>query len=471
MSLIDISRVSSAIATLIRQGVERDFADDLDVSAAPPEDDTNSTPNVISLYLFHIAEDQFRKNLPPRRPVLTDTPVQFTEMGLVLNYVVTARNSSGTDVGARTLIEQRLLGFTARALHEFPVITDETVVPPRTGQPPNKPVFQLANLSGAENRIELTMRPVGIEETVNFWNAEQNLTARLGLFYEARVILLSTPPVTSTPGIVYSLGGYVSVAGQPLLLSAENTVGFIPPAGFAPLDPSSPFHFITANPARVSLFPVAAFPATVAPGNNRFRLSGSDLRGELTFLQLRGQAGVGAGAPAERSFRVNVADGSNPDWSFDVRGTEITVDVRQPLTDDEGTALTLYPGLFSLQVVTARQLAGDTSGRRFEQSSNEMVIALTPQVVSVADKGGPAAAHKFELTLFGGYLRDELDIQLSVGGRVLRRDPDPTVAGNYNFTANTGVIDFAVDTTGRQSPLPVILMINGAGSTPAWATF
>lgn len=109
MALTDISRVTTAIATLIRQVLARDnFPDDFDVSAAPPEDDTNPTPNVISLYLFHIIEDPHHKNLPPRRPIIAESPVQFTEMGLVLNYVVTARNTSATGGGDRALIEQRL---------------------------------------------------------------------------------------------------------------------------------------------------------------------------------------------------------------------------------------------------------------------------------------------------------------------------------------------------------------------------
>lgn len=472
MPLTDIARVTTAIATLIRQALLRDnVSADFEVTASPPDDDSDAAPNVISLYLFHIAEDSFRKNLPPRRPVVTDSPVQFTEMGLVLNYVVTARNSSASNTSDRTLIEQRLLGFVARALHDFPVITDETVVPNVPPNPPNNPVFQTANISGPDNRIELTLRPVAIDEAVNFWSAEQDSTARLALFYEARVILLSTPPITSTPGIVYSLGGFVSVAGQPFLESARNVVGFVPPAGFAPPDPASPFQFIASNPARVSLFPAGAVPATVAPENNRLLVEGSDLRGERTYLALRGRAGVGAAAPEERSFRVEAGGAANPAWAFDVRGTELTVSMRQGVTDDEGAALTLYPGLYSARVVTARQINPPTTDRTVEQSSNELVFALTPQVVGVAGQGGPAAARRFRLTLFGAYLRNELDIQLSVGGRVLRRNADPTIAGNFDFAANTGQIDFAVDTTGRTSPLPVNLLINGAGSTPAWAEF
>jgi hypothetical protein len=464
--------VTTAIATLVRQALVRDnFPDDFDVTAAPPDDQTNASPNVISFYLFHIAEDSFHKNLPPRRPVVAESPVQFTEMGLVLNYVVTARNTSAVGGGDRALIEQRLLGYVARALHDYPLITDETVVPAVPPSPPNNPIFQTANMSGADNRIELVLRPVGIEETVNFWKAEEDLTARLGLFYEARVILLSTPPVTSTPGIVYSLGGFVSVAGQPFLQAVQNVVGFTPPPGFASPDPSSPFQFVSSNPARVSLFPAGAVPPSVSPENNRFRIDGAELRGERTFLALRGQAGAGAAAPNERSFRIDTGDGNNPGWSFDVRSTEITVSIRQAVQDEEGTALTLYPGLYSLRVITARQMTADPNGRRLEQSSNELVFAVTPQVNSVAGLGGLATARRFRLTLFGSYLRNELDIQLSVGGRVLRRDANTAVAGNFDFAVNTGQIDFAVDTTGRPSPLPVNLLINGVGSTPAWAVF
>lgn len=473
MPLTDIARVTTAIATLTRQALARDniIATDFEVTAAPPDDQTNGAPNVVSFYLFHVAEDPFHKNLPPRRPVLSDTPVQFREMALVLNYVVTARNNSVTGGGERALAEQRLLGFVARALHDFPVITDETVVPAVPPSPPNLPVFETANMAGADNRIELVLRPVSIEETVSFWTAEQDLVARLALFYEARVILLSTPPVTSTPGVVLSLGGFVSVAGQPFIESVQNLVGFVPPPGFAPPDPSSPFQFVSSNPARVSLFPAGAVPAEVPPDNNRFRIDGAELRGEQTYLALRGQAGVGANAPTERSFRVDVS-AANPGWAFDVRGTEITVSLRQAVTDDQGTALVLYPGLYSLRVITGRQINPPVSDRAFEQSSNELVFAVTPQVVSVAAVGGLAEARRFRLTLFGGYLRDELDIQLSVGGEVLRRDADTSTAGNYDFTPNRDdQLDFTVDTTGRTSPLPVNLLINGAGSTPAWAVF
>jgi hypothetical protein len=198
---------------------------------------------------------------------------------------------------------------------------------------------------------------------------------------------------------------------------------------------------------------------------------GSDLRDERTFLAFRGPAAEGPAVPAERSFRVNTGDGNNPDWAFSVRDPDISFSVMQTVQDDQGTGLTLYPGLFSIRVVTARRLPNDPLGRFLEQSGNSLVFAIVPQIVTVSGLGGPPNASQFRLTLFGSYLRDELDIQLSVAGQVLQRAAPATTAGNYDFTPNTGQIDFAVDTTNRTSPLPVSLVINGANATPGWAVF
>lgn len=468
--LTDVSRVTTAVATLISHAIERDnFPDAVNVSAAPPEDEPTE-PNTISLHLFHMIEDPHRKNLPPVRPVASATPVQHTQMGLILNYVITARNTTATDRSARALTEQRLLGFVARALHDFPVITDTTVVPSVPPNPPNPPVLQVANLSGRDNEIEVILRPVAIDEGMNFWSAEQDRPARLALFYEVRVILLDTPPMTSTTGVVLSLGGFVSVSGQPFLEAVQSLVGFALPPLVPPADPTPRLQFVRANPARVALFPVGAVPPEVPADNNRFRIEGADLRDERTSLALRGPAGIGAAAPTERSFRIALDGSANPTWSVDVRDTEIAVAMRQDVENEEGTVLTLYPGLFSLRIVTARQLPGDPLGRRIEQSSNEVVFAVIPQVATVTSLGGPAAARRFRLTVFGAYLRDELDLQLSVGGAVLRRDAATATAGNYDLV-NTSAIEFAVNTSGRRSPLPVNLLINGAGSTPAWAVF
>jgi hypothetical protein len=389
-------------------------------------------------------------------------PIQFTPMGLVLNYVVTARNSNGSDAGDRALAEQRLLGYVARALHDFPVITDETQISP------NPPVFQSVSL-GTDDEVQIVFRPVGVDEAVNFWSAEQELTARLALFYEARVILLDTPPPPRVPGIVLSVGNYLFAGGRPRLLRVRNVVGFVPPAGFGL--PTAQFVRMPSDPARVSLF-AAAPPVDVDAANNHVIIEGAALSGARVFLALRGPVVIDADPYADRAFRIELTQpADNPAWSIARTAEEIELDVQSTAVADDGSSVTLFPGLYRATVVLADQPPGDATGRLVEHSSNAIVLAITPQVVSITDGGGPATARAFSLDLLGSYLGPELEVELAVGGTVLTRAAGPPGAGTFDFADGTGQIDFIVDTTNLTSPVPVRLQINGAEATPAWAVF
>lgn len=465
MALTDISRVTLAITTLIEQVIaSRDsMPEAFEVTAAPPEDDTVAGPNVVSVHLFHVSEDPYRKNLPPLRPVAGDVPIQFTPMGLVLNYVVTTRNTTGSDGGDRALAEQRLLGYVARALHDFPVITDETQIAA------NPPLLQSVSLGGDHNEVQIVFRPVGVDEAVNFWSAEQELTARLALFYEARVILLDTPPPPRVPGIVLSVGNYLFPGGRPRLLHVRNVVGFVPPAGFGL--PTTPFVRMASDPARVSLF-AAALPVDVDAANNHVVIEGEWLSGARVFLGLHGPVVIDADPYAERAFRIELTrPGDNPTWNITRTSDEIELDVQSTALDANGASVTFYPGLYRANVVVAAQPPGDAAGRLVEHSSNAIVLAITPQVVSITAGGGPATARAFSLDLLGSYLGADLEVELAVGGRMLTRAAGPPGAGTFDFVDGTGQIDFIVDTTDLASPVPVRLQINGAEATPAWAVF
>jgi hypothetical protein len=465
MALTDISLVTVAITTLIEQVIEaRDaMPEAFEVTAAPPEDDTVAGPNVVSVHLFHVSEDPYRKNLPPLRPAASNVPIQLTPMGLVLNYVVTTRNSTGSDGGDRALAEQRLLGYVARALHDFPVITDQTQIPP------NPPLLQSVSLGGAHNEVQIVFRPVGVDEAVNFWSAEQELTARLALFYEARVILLDTPPPPRVPGIVLSLGNYLFPGGPPRLLRVRNVVGFVPPSGFGL--PTTPFVRMASDPARVSLF-AAAPPVDVDAANNHVVIEGQGLRGDRVFLDLHGPVVIDADPYADRAFRIELTQpADNPAWNIARTSEEIELDVQSTAQAANGGSVTLFPGLYRAKIVSAQSLPGDATGRLVEHSSNVIVLAITPQVVSITAGGGPATARAFSLALLGSYLGPELEVELAVGGRMLTRAAGPPGAGTFDFVGGTGQIDFVVDTTSLTSPAPVRLQIDGAEATPAWAVF
>jgi hypothetical protein len=62
--------------TLLTQVLARDTdVTNLDVSAAPPDDDTGQLPNVISIHLFHVTEDPHSKNWT--NDITASSPVQL----------------------------------------------------------------------------------------------------------------------------------------------------------------------------------------------------------------------------------------------------------------------------------------------------------------------------------------------------------------------------------------------------------
>jgi hypothetical protein len=457
--------------TLLTQVLARDTnVANLEVSAAPPDDDSGQLPNVISVHLFHVAEDAHSKNWTNN--MAASSPVQHTEMGLVLYYVVTARSTADEFGGSgRALIEQRLLGYVVRAFHDYPVIDDDTVIPSIPPQPPNQPLLETTSLQGAGNQIQIILRPVGVDETINFWSAEQDNVPRLSLFYEVRLIRLSTPPAEGAAPPVLSVADFVSVGPKLVLLSARSLLGFALPAGHPLADPTTPFRFIVANPARITLFPPGLVPATVPPSNNRVTLEGAGFQSDRTQVALEGPAAVGAGAPATQRITLDLGDPANIDWSISQDGTRISLGFRTTVTSADAQAYTLYPGIYRVRVIVGTQISDAPAPRFLEQSSADVAFAVAPQIVSIASAGGPANASRFAISLFGAYLRHELDVRLNVAGQVLQRDPDPTIAGNFDFAVNTGVIDFAVDTTALASPIPVQLIINGAEAPPAWSVF
>ena len=323
-------------------------------------------------------------------------------------------------------------------------------------------------IAGDDNRIQLAMRPVGIDEAINFWSAEQDLTARLSLFFEARLILLAPPPATVVPGIVLSVGSFVFASSGPVLRESRSTVAFPLPPGFGA---GAAFQSLNASPGRPSLFGAGAPPATVPPDNNRLVLAGDNITGERVFLRLTGPMRIDGGAIADATVRLSLDRGvADPAWQVVNTGSEVRLALQPTTTDVDGRAITLLPGLFQAAVVSANQRSLAPGAGFSEDTSVPVLVAVSPQVVSVTPGGGPPAARAYSLALFGSYLDNALDVSLAVGGRMFARAPAPG-AGEFDFAPGTGTIAFVVDTTGLASPLPVRLTINGADATPAWAVF
>jgi len=474
MGLTDLSRITQTLTALLQQAlVQVTNVTTIEFSAAPPDDSAGTMPNVINVYLFHAMEDPHGKNWMPPQAMSAAVPVQQTPLALCLYYLVTA-TSTVTDEGpsVRSLIEQRLLGYVAQALHDYPVIDDDTVIPAILPAPPNVPLMETTGLRGAGNQIQIMLRPVSSDEAVNFWSAEQDRLARFSLFYEVRVALFETPRFEGSAPPVLSVAEFVAVSDRVTILRARSLLGFALPAGHPLTDPTAPFRFFEASPARPALFPPGVAPATVPPRNNRITLEGAGLQGDQVTLSLEGPMAEGVAAPATRRIRVSISRPQNPDWEFEADGVRVSFSMRTAIVDDTGTALTLYPGLYRARVVVGTQISQETPPRFIEQSSADCAFAVAPQILSIAPIGGPATARQFRITLHGAILRDDLDVSLTVAGRALIQNADLTGAGRFNFAAtNPDRIDFAIDTNVFVTPVPIQLFIDGAEAPPAWGEF
>ncbi len=462
MPLTDISRVTTAITTLLQQLIDtRDSpVEDVVVSSAPADDNMMAGEAVVNVHLFHLIEDPHHKNLPPvvRGAAV---PTRFNPMALVLNYVITVRNTAAVDVAAQALSEQRLLGYVARSLHDFPVVDHATQVGP------NPSVFATAGIDDETTRLELMLRPVGIDELVNFWSAEQSHTPRPSLFFEARVVLLDIPPPPPPPGIVLSLGTFVFAGGPPHLLRTRNVLALRPPTPGLSVEPLR----LSSDPARVAVFPAGAVPPGVAASNSRLLVEGSGFQPTGTSLELKGPVIIDGGPLEDARFALDLNSTTiNAAWELDHDGTRIQASVRTQVTDAQGRNVELFPGIYQVRVLVTLQPPSDTTGNALEFKSNQLFFAVIPQVSSVVPGPGPMNARPYTLTLHGNVLHDDLDVELIVGGVALQRSAAPG-PGEFDFTSGTNVVDFVVDTTQLTSPAPVRLAVEGADATPSWLEF
>jgi hypothetical protein len=462
MALTDISVVTRSIINLIERNLLDRFGQAAVGTAAPP-DSSATANNLINVFLYHLIEEAHYKNFPPLFPATvagegsaSQTPIQLAPMGVALHYVITAQQGSNQDVedppGVNAQREQKLLGFVAKTLHDYPIVSDSTKVAgqllfddPLTNPGP-----------GPDNQIHLALRPVTIEQSLGFWGVQNAKIARLSLFVEARVILLEAERPKVAPGVVLSVGDFVFVGAGPQLVASESTVRFRPPTTPA-ATPNDKLPKALASPARVAIFDQTAIPGTVPADNNRLILTGSGLGPRKRFLFLRRPE-------FEAKIALDPVDPGNTDWQIDATSTRIAMRVRpevtsEPIGSATGGVKTFVPGIYAARV----SVEVDEQRPRV---SNEIAFALTPQIASITK-----AADIYTLTIVpaAGYLQTPaIEIQLAAGSEVLTSStaaPDPAhPEGEFQVTGGS-TIAFTRKST---EPAAVRLVVNGAAAPPFW---
>ncbi|HVR19046.1 MAG TPA: DUF4255 domain-containing protein [Polyangiaceae bacterium] len=430
MPLPDLSLATAAIRNLIESRASIAYSAVVDVTIVSPQEDNGSMNPSVNVYLFHIIEDAHYKNQPQRNgsgPI----PIQHVPIGLNLHYVVTVRVPESE---TRVESEHKLLGIVAKIIHDFPIVTQDVLTEEILG----------------ENRFDLILRPVSLEETINFWAGDDTHITRPSLFLEARVIQLEPEPPQILPGIVLTLGTFVFAGRGPRVVTSRNQLAFVPP-GFG-------VQRVSAEPARVALH-AAPFPATTFENNNRLTLVGSGFGRGHRFLEL---ARIGD----TEDDRVRVIDlepnpppaDDNDDWAFDIRPDSISLSFITTVFDAAGAEKEFIPGLYTARVVLEEE------PRR--SVSNQIVFAVVPQITGIADT---AAANVFTLTISGAYLEsDDVELVLVVGDQVFTEAVSPDNPGQYTIDDGDSLTFHIPAPTAEDFPIPVNLTVNGAQATPAW---
>jgi hypothetical protein len=494
MAITNLSDVTETLKTLVTVGLQLQSEQDAFTVTAASPDSNFGNDNAVSVHLFHAIESPEFKNLPPSfgtGPV----PVRLAPLGLILQYVISVftrtDDESLLDTGAKR--QQRFLGYIARVIHDYPIISTSTSIS-IPGSTVPVPILQ-GTLVAANAKLAFNLRPAPKEEAISFWSSQEQHVPRFSLFVEGRVAVLEAQPPPVAPGIVLSVGQFIFPASTPQLFTTSSNVWFEPPSG--------PARMVLASPARVAMFdaPNSAalqelVPPALPPGdparnilqNNVLTIDATGLSPPgQRFLVLRSSV---KSFSAKLSLDLAPADQPPPngDWNLSATDSSVTASVFQNVFDvDSATTKAVLPGIYGARVIVNDLRAGPTPRPR---ATNELAFPITPQILTAAP-ASPAASRTYAVRLVGKYLNSSLDIQLSVGGLVLHEINTGTPTDNQFFvplippngsTANDTdqlvlVLPVNDPNTGKPlvppsntNPVPVQLVINGATATPAWIT-
>lgn len=465
MPLLDLSQITSSLTEALRlnitQHLDTTLAGHLDVTTLPPER-VSGAMNTINLYLYHVAEDSYYRNLTGN---LSDTrPVQTKPMSLILYYILTSHHE--VDSSFDTEREQRLMGYALKTLHDFSVIDDDTAIAGTIVMHPE--------MRGRDNTMEVTLRTLAPEDSVAFWSAEERQTTKLSAYYEVRYALLEPEPPRRLPGLVLSLGTFLVNIHSPQLAGTQSRITFALPA-LAGAGSQS----VEASPARVGP------PIPLLPESNRLVLLGRNLTiGQSRRIYLRNDRWRARAPGFERVLLdADLPQNAIAGWAV-VEGAdriEITMGTTLTVADPSGPPLTLpvEPGTYhaSVEVVKdAEVILGQL--KEITDRSNEASFAVIPRVLNVqvidpvARRLHVTFDSSLDLTSTGPGSPGPLDILVVADGQSYDRH-DPTVPGATfdigEFEPGNDSLDFrARFDPALTGTYPFRAIVEGAESQPFW---
>jgi len=464
MPLLDLSQVTDSLASTLRlnitQRIDPSLAASLDVTTLPPER-VREAANTINLYLYHIAEDPYYRNLPGN--LSDDNPASTKPMSLILFYILTTHHE--VDSVFDSVVQQRLMGYALKTFHDFSTITDLSEIN-------GTPLLNI-DLHGRDNGLEISLRPLTPEESISFWSAEDRMTTRLSAYYEVRYALLEPELPRRLPGIVLRLGNFIVDIASPQLAGTRSQLTFDLPA-----IAGGGRQTTEASPARVGP-PVAALPES-----NRLTLLGSGLTMGRTRRIYLGNARWRQRLPGvnrvllDPSLPANAAAG----WAVTENAGQIeiafgtTLSVAMP--PGPAVDLPVEPGIYTVNVeVVKERLVIFGQLKAITDLSSAASFAVIPRVTGAA-LVDPLQRRirvdldpSLDLTPTDPGSPGPLDILFVANGQNYIRH-DPAGPGTYDpgdFEPFEDTLEFraAFDPT-VPGAYPLRVIVEGAESQPFW---
>ncbi len=422
MALLDLSLVTetliSLVATHINNSDAWSGANVLSVEPLPP--DRLEGDNTLGLYLYHVREESQHKNAYV--PGVSDTPVRYLPLELHLYYLLTAH--SDIEGATSALREQLMMGLAMKALHDFPLINDETRV--------GGSLVMAPLLRGHQNQFRVSMLPVTNEDAVNYWTAGSS-PLRLSAYYQVSVIRLEPEEPMIRAGRVLTYNVFVLPSDNPRVETTENLISFTIPGQTQPTD-------LELRPAQVTY-------------DQPFSLFGSAFTGDRVHLQIR---------RADWDEPVTL----DASWNVVVTGSRINAVVRTLIG-----SVTIVPGIYAASVRVERWRPTPSGTRTLESTSNETPFAITPRIDNIT---APDVQGNFTVT---GAIFQHPDItadavRVFAGESRLNIAANPPVLqpGEYTITNPATLQARLPGGSASGERLSFRLIIRGAESAPQWIT-
>jgi len=211
LPLLDLSQVTEVLIRLLERYLLRldsEVTSALSITGDPPDVLEKQSEPALSLYLYHVREDEYHKNLP--EPPGSNPPVRYREMGLNLFYLLTAyggTHSGGTRYDRPYNREQRLIGLAIKAFHDYPALNASTTIETTGASWGNDHTVFPLSLRDEDDELMLTLHPATMEEINKVWTAVA-VPMRLSAIYQVSVVFLKAekPSSRTVPVLLPQVG-------------------------------------------------------------------------------------------------------------------------------------------------------------------------------------------------------------------------------------------------------------------------